>query len=276
MPAGAVRRSSVPRPELLLHSLTMKDLNGKVALVTGAAAGFGRAIVDLLLGRGCKVALLDMDCVTGKQTVAEFRAKYGKESCIFLRCDVTDDQELDDCFCKTRAHFCGLDIVINNAGVEGEAKWKKLFAINIEAVFCGILLGFKYMGKDNGQKGGHIINVASVAGLGVMEAIPAYNTSKTAVVAMTRAFGSDLYLNRHGVKVNCICPDPMNTPLWWGISSFCKTKEECKAGALEYDKRVMPVEDAAKGIVKILEDDKNGSALLALHGEELKYFNFPN
>ncbi|XP_077492839.1 15-hydroxyprostaglandin dehydrogenase [NAD(+)]-like [Amblyomma americanum] len=254
----------------------MKDLKGKVALVTGAATGFGKAVVDLLLGKGCKVAILDIDGVVGKQTTAEFQAKYGKESCIFLRCDVTDDQELDDCFCRTRAHFCALDIVINNAGIAGEPKWKKIFAINTQAVFCGILLGFKYMGKDNGQKGGHIINVASNSGLQVMETIPAYNASKTAVVAMTRAFGTDLYFNRHGVRVNCICPEPMNTPMWWGISAFCKTREECTPMALDFDKRVMPVERVAKGIVKILEDDRNGAALTAYHNEEQKYFEFPN
>ncbi|KAL1437488.1 hypothetical protein MTO96_048874 [Rhipicephalus appendiculatus] len=203
----------------------MKDLKGKVALVTGAATGFGKAIVDLLLSRGCKVALLDMDCTVGKQTTAEFQAKYGKDSCIFLRCDVTDDQELDDCFCRTRAHFCGLDIVINNAGIAGEAKWKKIFAINAQAVFSGILLGFKYMGKDNGQKGGDIINVASDAGLRVKPTIPAYNAAKTAV--------DDLYLNRHGVRVNCICPEPMNTPMWWGISAFCKTREDTTPMALD-------------------------------------------
>ncbi|KAL3227280.1 hypothetical protein MRX96_024242 [Rhipicephalus microplus] len=227
----------------------MKDLKGKVALVTGAATGFGKAIVDLLLSRGCKVALLDMDCIVGKQTTAEFQAKYGKDGCIFLRCDVTDDQELDDCFCRTRAHFCGLDIVVNNAGIAGEAKWKKIFAINTEAVFSGILLGLKYMGKDNGQKGGDIINVASVAGLRVMPTIPAYNAAKTAVVAMTRAFGDDLYLNR---------PRSPNTT----------------AMALDYDKRVMPVEHVARGVLMILDDEKNGAALAALHGKELHYFQF--
>lgn len=252
----------------------MKDLKGKVALVTGAAAGFGKAIAAVLLGKGCKVALLDMDAIQGKQTIAEFQAKYGKDNCIFFQCDVTDDQALDDCFSRTAAHFGGLDIVVNNAGIEGEARWKKIFAINTEAVFSGILLGLKYMGKDTGHNGGHIINVASITGLIVFPMVPAYNASKTAVVTMTRAFGSELYFNRHGVKVNCICPEPMNTPLWWGISSAGKLNEDCRSLAHEYDKLVMPVEHVANGIVKILEDDKNGSALKVQHGQELQYHEF--
>ncbi|XP_077530262.1 15-hydroxyprostaglandin dehydrogenase [NAD(+)]-like [Haemaphysalis longicornis] len=252
----------------------MKDLRGKVALVTGAATGFGKAIVDLLLQNGCKVSLLDMDPNQGKQTTGEFQEKYGKDSCIFLRCDVTDDQELDDCFCRSQAHFGGLDIVVNNAGIAGEPKWKKIFAVNTAAVFNGILLGLKYMGKDNNQNGGHIINVASAAAFGVFAHIPAYSASKAAVVTMTRAFGNDIYFNRHGVKVNCICPDPMNTPMWWGISAACRMREDTKPVPLQYDSGVMTVESVAKGVLQILEDEKNGSALVALHGEKLKYHEF--
>lgn len=252
----------------------MKDLKGKTALLTGAASGFGKAIAGVLLGKGCKVALLDMDGMQGKETIAEFQGKYGKDSCIFFQCDVTDDQALDDCFSRTVAHFGGLDIVVNNAGIAGEARWKKIFAINTEAVFSGILLGLKYMGKDRGHNGGHIINVASITGLIVFPALPAYNASKVAVVAMTRAFGCDLHFNRHGVKVNCICPEPMNTPLWWGISSAGKLQNDTRDMANEYDKLVMPVEHVANGIVKILEDDKNGCALKAQHGQEFQYHEF--
>ncbi|CAN7993569.1 unnamed protein product [Ixodes pacificus] len=252
----------------------MEDLKGKVALVTGGASGFGKAIEELLLSKGCMVAVLDMDVEQGRKTAAEFQSKYGKECCVFYKCDVTDDQEFEDCFSKTKSKFGGLDIVVNNAGVAGEARWKKIFAINTEAVFCGTLLGFKYMGKDNGHRGGHIINVASVAGLVLLPAIPAYNASKFAVVAMTRSFGTDLHFNRHGVKVNCICPEPMDTPMWWAISEFCKTKNDTTNFAQDYDKRVQRIEDVAKGVVKIIEDGQNGSALVALHGQDLKYYNF--
>ncbi|XP_040061363.1 15-hydroxyprostaglandin dehydrogenase [NAD(+)] [Ixodes scapularis] len=252
----------------------MKDFQGKVALVTGGAVGFGRAIETLLLDKGCKVAILDLDVEQGRKTEAEFQGKYGKEYCVFYRCDVTDDQEFEDCFVRTRAKFGGLDIVVNNAGVAGEAKWKKIFAINTVAAFCGTLLGLKYMGKDNGHKGGHIINVASRAGLQIQTVIPAYNASKFAVVAMTRSFGTDLHYNRHGVKVNCICPEPMNTPMWWGISEFCKTKNDTVEFAQGYENRVQRVEDVAQGVLKLLEDEKNGTALTAFHGRDLEYYQF--
>ncbi|CAN7995332.1 unnamed protein product, partial [Ixodes hexagonus] len=143
-----------------------------------------------------------------------------------------------------------------------------------EAVFSGILLGLKYMGKDKGFNGGHIINTASVAGIFVVPSLPAYNTSKCAVVAMTRAFGSKLHFDRHGVKVNCLCPDPIETPLWTQIADHLKSDESTTAVADVYNNRVQTPEDVARGVIKLLEDDKNGAALLSLHGSGLQYYNF--
>ncbi|EEC11145.1 15-hydroxyprostaglandin dehydrogenase, putative, partial [Ixodes scapularis] len=178
-----------------------------------------------------------------------------------------------DCFSKTKSKFGGLDIVVNNAGVAGEARWKKIFAINT-AVFCGTLLGFKYMGKDNGHKGGHIINVASVAGAYEINVASSHTMAEKLNDISLTAGGTDLHFNRHGVKVNCICPEPMDTPLWWGVSEFCKTKDDTTSFAQDYDKRVQRIEDVAKGVVKIIEDGQNGSALVALHGQDFKYYNF--
>ncbi|KAG0409979.1 hypothetical protein HPB47_012904 [Ixodes persulcatus] len=193
--------------------VTMTRVFGILALQICDRALYG-SVVEL----PSFVALLDIDEKQGTKTVAEFQQKHGKESCVFYECDVTNEGQLEDCFKSTRSKFGALDILVNNAGIFSEDNWRKMFAINIESVYSGILLGFKYMGKDKGYNGGHIINTASIVGIYVAPAAPAYNTSKCAVVAMTRAFGSKLHLDRHGVKVNCLCPDPIDTSMWAQIT----------------------------------------------------------
>ncbi|KAM7299965.1 15-hydroxyprostaglandin dehydrogenase [NAD(+)]-like [Ixodes scapularis] len=253
----------------------MKDLRGHVALVTGAVGGLGSAIVAALLTKGCKVALLDINEGLGTKAATRHQKEHGKESCVFYKCDVTNEPQLEECFKNTRSKFGRLDIVINNAGIFKEENWRMTFAINTEAVYSGILLGLKYMGKDNGFNGGHIISTSSIAGIYVLPSVPAYNASKVAVVAMTRAFGAKLHLDRHGVRVNCVCPDPINTPLWGQISGHFKLDPITAPLHDVYDKRAQRPEDVARGFIKLLEDDdKNGAALLSLHTDGLQYYNF--
>ncbi|KAM7299969.1 15-hydroxyprostaglandin dehydrogenase [Ixodes scapularis] len=252
----------------------MADLGGKVALVTGGAAGLGSAIGAALLAEGCKVALLDIDENQGTKTVAEFQQRHGKESCVFYKCDVTNEGQLEDCFKNTRSKFGALDILVNNAGIFSEDNWRKMFAINIESVYSGILLGFKYMGKDKGYNGGHIINTASIVGIYVAPAAPAYNTSKCAVVAMTRAFGSKLYFDRHGVKVNCLCPDPIDTSMWAQITDHLSSDKGTLGALNVYSQRVQQPEDVARGVIKLLEDGQNGAALVSMSADGLQYYNF--
>lgn len=254
---------------------TMKDFNGKVALITGGAMGLGRGIADALLQKGCKVSILDIDEATGKATVADLIKKHPNSNCVFYKCDVAVETQLEDGFKKTKNHFGAIDIVINNAGIAGEENWRKVFAVNIDAVFSGTLLGIKYMDKFKGLKGGHIINVSSILGLHVLPAIPAYNTSKAAIISMTRCFGSDLYLNRNGVRVNCILPDPIDTRLWAQLSDYCKLSEETAEMALVFDTRIQQPSQVAQGVIKVLEDEKNGAALMCLHKIGLKYHEFP-
>ncbi|KAM7299968.1 15-hydroxyprostaglandin dehydrogenase [Ixodes scapularis] len=253
---------------------TASIAGGKVALVTGAAAGLGSAIAEALLAEGCKVALLDIDERRGIKTASEFQQKYGKGSCVFFACDVTNDGQLDECFKDTRSTFGGLDIVVNNAGIFREDNWRKVFAINIESVYSGILLGFKHMGKDKGYNGGHVINTASIAGLNVAPASPAYNTSKCAVVAMTRAFGSKLHLDRHGVKVSCLCPDPIDTELWTQVSEHLSSEERTAAYFDVQNQKVQRPADVARGVIKLLEDGQNGAALVSTSAQGLRYYNF--
>ncbi|KAM7299967.1 15-hydroxyprostaglandin dehydrogenase [Ixodes scapularis] len=221
-----------------------------------------------------KVALLDINEKQGTKTASEFQQKYGKESCVFFACDVTNENQLDERFKDTRSTFGGLDIVVNNAGIFREDNWRKVFAINIESVYSGILLGFEYMGKDKGYNGGHVINTASIAGLHVAPASPAYNTSKCAVVAMTRAFGSKLHLDRHGVKVSCLCPDPIDTELWTQVSEHLSSEERTAAYFDVQNQKVQRSEDVARGVIKLLEDGPNGAALVSTNAQGLRYYNF--
>ncbi|GCC35702.1 hypothetical protein chiPu_0014190 [Chiloscyllium punctatum] len=107
------------------------ELQGKVALVTGAAQGIGKAIAEILLKNGAKVSLLDINASRGEATKAAFGQTYGAENILFLPCDVTSENQLKDCFSKTVEKFQRLDIVCNNAGIFDEKNWENCLSINL-------------------------------------------------------------------------------------------------------------------------------------------------
>ncbi|XP_064490195.1 15-hydroxyprostaglandin dehydrogenase [NAD(+)]-like [Ornithodoros turicata] len=248
---------------------------GKVALVTGGAMGLGMAISRLLLQEGCTVALVDINEHVGRRTANEFSRTYGEERVKFLHCDVTNDIHFEDCFREVRKSFGRLDITVNNAGVAVESRWRKIFEINTMAVYLGTQLGIKYMGKSNGGHGGYIVNIASIAGLVACPAIPAYNASKYGVIGLTRAFGTDFYYKGSNVKVSCLCPEPVETDLWRGISTFCQEiKVNSPYISENYGKQIQKAENVAKGVTKLIRDGRNGAALLSLYDEGLVYHQF--
>lgn len=253
----------------------MKDLKGKVCIVTGAARGVGLEISRLLLQNECKVCLLDIDKELGEKVTAKLQETHGESNCRFLKCDVTNKAELEACFDATRSTFGGLDVVVNNAGIMPQPDSAKVFSVNVEAVYNGTLLAFKHMGKDGGYKGGDVINVASMAGLYLMPDSPAYGASKYAVVGMTRNFGSDLHFNRHGVRVNCVCPSAVQTEMLDGLLENLRKSEDTMELAELYDKFSIQPSLVAQGVVKLLEDDRNGAALVCAPKMGLTYHDFP-
>lgn len=252
----------------------MKDLKGKVCLVTGAAGGVGQEISRLLLQNGCKVSLLDISKELGEKVTTKLQETHGESHCRFLKCDVANKAELEGCFDATRSLFGGLDVVVNNAGILPQPDSAKVFPVNVEAVYNGILLAFKHMGKDNGHKGGHVINVSSMAGLYPMPDSPAYGASKHAVVGMTTNFGSDLQLKRHGVRVNCLCPGPIKTNMLHGHLENLRKSEDTVGLAAFYEKMSIQPSLVAQGVIKLLEDDRNGAALMCIYKIGLKYHEF--
>ncbi|XP_077529268.1 15-hydroxyprostaglandin dehydrogenase [NAD(+)]-like [Haemaphysalis longicornis] len=254
----------------------MHSFADKVALVTGGTRGLGRAIADALLDKGCKVSILGRDETSGEQATIDLLKKHPNGSCVFYKCDVTDDRQLEEVFIQTKNHFGCIDILVNNAGIADEDNWKEVLAVNLHAVFAGITLGLKHMDRSKGGQGGHIVNVSSIAGLLVVPELPAYCVSKQAVVAMTRCFGSDFYWNRHAVRVNCICPDPIDTLLWKQVSDSCEQSEDTAQLSRIFGPRVQPASLVAQAVLKLLQDEPNGATLLCLKETGINYYDFPS
>ncbi|XP_045655369.1 15-hydroxyprostaglandin dehydrogenase [NAD(+)] isoform X2 [Ursus americanus] len=139
-------------------------VNGKVALVTGAAQGIGRAFAEALLHKGAKVALVDWNLEAGVKCKAALDEQFEPQKTLFIQCDVADQEQLRDTFRKVVDHFGRLDILVNNAGVNNEKNWEKTVQINLVSVISGTYLGLDYMSKQNGGEGGIIINMSSLAG----------------------------------------------------------------------------------------------------------------
>jgi NAD(P)-dependent dehydrogenase (short-subunit alcohol dehydrogenase family) len=192
-------------------------LEGKVALITGAGSGMGRAAAELFAGEGARIVVSDVDEIAGNDAVAAVRAAGGDAT--FVRANVA---EWDDCQAMVAAAmltYGALHVLYNNAGIfppdDGgvldtpQATWRKVMAVNLEGVWLGCKAGIPAMLESGG---GAIVNVASfVALMGAATAQIAYTSSKGGVLAMTREMAVEYA--RQGIRVNALCPGPIQTPL---------------------------------------------------------------
>ena len=187
----------------------MKDMKGKVAVITGAASGFGREFAIALAGEGARLVLADVDENGMQETAAMLPA--GSESLV-ARCDVRAPQSLDDLAARTYERFGAAHLVFNNAGVAvcGPAwtatleDWKWVLDINLMGVVHGIRSFVPRM-LAAGEPG-HVINTASVAGLLSIPGSAVYCVSKHAVVTLSECLRHDLRVAKAPVGVSVLCP----------------------------------------------------------------------
>ncbi len=187
----------------------MADLQGKRALVTGAARGFGRAISEVFLREGAQVMLCDVQDDQVSKTADELGASS-------VRCDVSAASDVQAAIQATVDAFGGIDVVVNNAGIvhnyslldETEEDFDRIVAVNQKGVFFGIKYGAPAIIASGG---GAIINMASVAGLGGAPLFGAYAATKHAVIGLTRTAAVEL--RDAGVRVNAVCPGLAETQM---------------------------------------------------------------
>lgn len=261
----------------------MGNLQGKVALITGAARGIGAGIAKCLAAEGASVAILDLDIDSAKSAAAALGA-----SAIGLQADASDEEAMAKAVEKTVATFGGIDIMVNNAGglspdVESMGLgnpftnitlrgWDLQLQNNLRTTFVGCKTVIPHLQV---RGGGSIVNIASIAGLLAMPGMPPYAAAKAGVISLTRSLALELGPNL--IRVNAICPGLVWTRAWEILSTRMKeTVPEFKDTAprdifLDFVKRNTPL-----GREQTPEDFGHLVAFLAspaganITGEEIK------
>lgn len=194
-------------------------LNGKVALVTGASSGIGRAIALLWAREGARVVVSDVNTAEGEETAALVRAAGG--DAIFVKADVGSPAECEALVQRAVAHYGRLDVACNNAGIGGPQAltadypldgWAQVINTNLSGVFYGMKYQIAAMLKTGG---GSIINMASILGSVGFATAPAYTAAKHGVVGLTKA--AAIEYSGQGVRVNAVGPAFIHTPMIAGL-----------------------------------------------------------
>lgn len=193
---------------------------GKVAVVTGAAGGFGRAIARRLAEEGAAVALADIDSGKGKRTTAQLAGRGARV--LFETVDVSKGEDVRRLMERTCGAFGGIDILVNNAGYchrarplwkLAEADYDRVFEVNTKSVYLGVVHGVPRLLE---RGGGVIVNTASIGALRPRPLITAYNATKGAVITLTRGLATELA--PHGIRVNAVNPVAADTDFMKGPS----------------------------------------------------------
>jgi len=238
-------------------------LDGKIALITGAASGIGLATLELFLAEGAKVLAADIQDEKGRALEQRFEGRVR-----YAHCDVTQEADIAAAVALAAEAFGGLDILFNNAGLcdamtdvtqIDAAEWDRFFAILLRAPVLGMKHAVPLMER---RGGGSIINNASVAGLQAGWGPICYSSAKAGVIHMTRATAPQLGLKK--IRVNAVCPGMIATPIYGASMGMARgAADQFAARVAEVCEKAQPIpkaggpQDIAKAVLYLASDDSD-------------------
>ncbi len=237
----------------------MSRLAGRTAIITGGASGIGAASVRLFVEEGARVLIADMQEERGEELAKELG-----DAAVFRRVDVTREEDLRGAVEEAAKRWDRLDCMFNNAGFGGalgpiESTSVEEFELTFDVLLKGVFLGIKYAAPLMRRGGGgSIISTASVAGLKTGEAPHLYSVAKAAVIHLTRSVA--LELGEAGIRVNCICPGIVATPLAAGrtdVSDAGLAKLGAALAGAQALGRVGQPEDIARAALWLASDESS-------------------
>lgn len=232
-----------------------RRLVGRTAVITGAGSGIGRATARRLASEGANVVCADVDEGSGKAVAEEVGG-------LFVKVDVTDAEQVEALFKTAFDTYGSVDIAFNNAGISppdddsiletGLDAWKRVQEVNLTSVYLCCKAALPYMRQ---QQRGSIINTASfVARMGAATSQISYTASKGGVLAMSRELG--VQFAREGIRVNALCPGPVNTPLLQEL--FAKDPERAARRLVHIPLgRFAEAEEIAAAVAFLASDDSS-------------------
>lgn len=244
----------------------MGRVQDKIAMLSGGAVGIGAASAGLLAREGASVVVTDINDSAGEETAEAIRTDGGEA--LYLHHDVTDEQQWESVYATAVERYGRVDIVVNNAGLgiggapedQTLEDWRKLMAVNLDAIFLGTKHALRTMKAHKPATGGSIINLSSIEGIVGDPNLGAYNASKGGVRLYTKSVALYCGTNGLGIRVNSIHPGYIWTPM---VENYLASVGDVAEG-----RKVL---DAMHPIGHVGEPDDIAYGVLYLASDESKF-----